>query len=264
MFELPLSLLLIIFIYLFVAGSCCASFLLVVVHRSATPQSIPFYKGRSHCDSCGTELTPSDLIPIFSWLFHKGRCRHCGCSISVWYPISELIGGIAFVLSFVAYPFQFHKIAICLLTAICLLLISLYDSLTMEIPDRYTLYLCIPALLSLWAFPHISITQRLIGLVCISLPMLLINLLIGDAFGGGDVQLMAVCGFLLGWKLTLVGFFFGLIFASIQGIILLASGKAKIGQGAHIPFGPALCAGCYLSLLFGETVLRFYLSFFPS
>lgn len=264
MFQLPFSLLLIIFIYLFLLGSCCTSFLFVVVQRAATLESIPFYKGRSHCDSCHAELTPFDLIPIFSWLFHKGRCSHCGCHISIWYPITELIGGVAFALSFVAFPFQFNKIAICLLAAICLLLIALYDSLTMEIPDRYTLYLCVPALLSVWAFPHISLTQRFIGLLCISLPMLLINLLIGGAFGGGDVQLMAVCGFLLGWKLTLVGFFFALIFATIQGIILLASGKAKLGQGAHMPFGPALCAGCYLSLLFGTTVLRFYLSFFPS
>lgn len=264
MFQLPVYLLLIICIYLFFFGGCCASFLFVVAQRAANPESPPFYKGRSHCDSCGATLTAKDLIPIFSWIINKGRCRHCGCPVSIVYPISELIGGLGAVLAFIAFPFQFGKIAVCLLVGAFLLLIALYDGLTMEIPDRYTLYLCIPTLISLFVFPQISLTQRLIGVICISLPMLLINLLIGGAFGGGDVQLMAVCGFLLGWQLTLVGFFFGLIIGSIQGIALLASGKAKIGEGAHMPFGPALCAGCYLSLLFGTPVLMSYLSLFPA
>ena len=73
MFELPFSLLLIIFIYLFVLGSCCASFLFVVVHRAAIPQSIPFYKGRSHCDSCGTAgFFTKDVVVIVDAQFLFG------------------------------------------------------------------------------------------------------------------------------------------------------------------------------------------------
>ena len=82
------------------------------------------------------------------------------------------------------------------------------------------------------------------------------------AFGGGDIQLMAVCGFLLGWKQCLAGFFPGAAHRRGAGGLLLASGRAKTGQGAHMPFGPALCASCFLSLLWGGPLVAWYMGFF--
>ena len=65
------------------------------------------------------------------------------------------------------------------------------------------------------------------------------------------------------WQLTLVGFFLALLLAGAQAVWLLGTGRAKRGEGAHMPFGPALCAGFWLALLWGKPLLDWYLGFFP-
>ena len=72
-------------------GACLASFVNVVAHRSVTGESW-WGRERSRCDSCGTILTSPDLIPIFSFLLRKGKCRHCGAAIGARYVAVELIG----------------------------------------------------------------------------------------------------------------------------------------------------------------------------
>ena len=178
------------------------------------------------------------------------------------YPLAELCGGLGAALCFAAFPFQWGRLAVALPAFFVLFLIALQDAYTMEIPDLYSLLLCLPALAALWAFPETGLAARLIGAVCVSLPLLLITLAVPGAFGGGDIQLMAVCGFLLGWKQCLAGFFLALLIAGAQAVFLLASGRAKAGQGAHMPFGPALCAGCFLSLLWGGPLVAWYMGFF--
>ena len=248
--------------YCFVLGACLASFLQVVAQRAAVPGSPPFYKGRSHCDACGHALGAAELVPLFSWLLLRGRCRHCGARVPASYPLAELCGGLGAALCFAAFPFQWGRLAVALPAFFVLFLIALQDAYTMEIPDLYSLLLCLPALAALWAFPETGLAARLIGAVCVSLPLLLITLAVPGAFGGGDLQLMAVCGFLLGWKQCLAGFFLALLIAGAQAVLLLASGRAKAGQGAHMPFGPALCAGCFLSLLWGGPLVAWYMGFF--
>lgn len=248
--------------YFFIIGACLTSFLQVVVERSTTPGSLPFYKGRSHCDACGATLTAGELVPVFGWLFLRGRCRHCRAKVSPRYPITEAVGGVCcglLALAFAASPLQ---LLVGVIFWALLMLIALYDAKTMEIPDLYTLLLCLPAIAAVWVFPQGSIWAHVIGAVCISLPLLLIALLLPGAFGAGDIQLMFVCGFFLGWKNCLVAFFLALLVAGAQAVFLFASGRAKFGQGAHMPFGPALCAGCFLSLLYGQALLNWYLGFF--
>lgn len=250
------------FLYLFLLGGCLASFLQVVAQRAATPGAPPFYKGRSHCDACGATLTARDLVPVFSWLFARGRCRHCGQALSPAYPVVETIGGLGAALcGFALWP-SLPGILVGLLAGALLLLIGVYDAYTMEMPDLYTLLLCLPALAAWWAFPQVGFVARLIGAACVSLPLLLIALLLPGAFGGGDIQLMAVCGFMLGWQSCLVAFFIALLIGGAQGVFLLATGRAKRGEKAHMPFGPALCAGSFLSLLYGPQLLGWYLGLF--
>lgn len=249
-------------VYCFVLGACLASFLQVVAQRAAVPGSPPFYRGRSRCDACGHALGAADLVPIFSWLFLRGRCRHCGARVPAAYPLAEACGGAGAALCFAAFPFQWGRLAVALGAFFLLLLIALQDGYTMEIPDLYTLLLALPALAAIWAFPEVGLAARAIGALCISLPLLLITLALPGAFGGGDIQLMAVCGFLLGWQQCLAGFFISLLIAGVQALFLLGSGRAKAGEGAHMPFGPALCAGSFLGLLWGGRIVAWYLGFF--
>lgn len=263
MLQLPFWMAALLFVYLFMLGACITSFLFVIAFREASGSKQPFYQGRSHCDTCNAILTARDLVPIFSWLASKGRCRHCGAKIPAIYPIGEALGGMGMVLAFWAYATQPAKLLVAIGVWVFLMLIALYDSLTMEIPDLYTLLLAVPCLLSLWVFDGPPLPGRILGIFIVSVPMLLLALLIPGAFGGGDIQLMAVCGFLLGWQNTLVAFFLSLVAAMVQIVLLLASGKIQLGKsGQHMPFGPALCAGCYLSLLFGDSLLHWYTSLF--
>jgi leader peptidase (prepilin peptidase)/N-methyltransferase len=88
--------------------------------------------------------------------------------------------------------------------------------------------------------------------------MLLLALLINGAFGGGDIKLMAVCGFLLGWQNTLVAFFAALLIMTAVGGYMVIKGKYKKNQ--PVAFGPALCAGVFLSVLYGYSVTDWYRS----
>ena len=101
--------------------------------------------------------------------------------------------------------------------------------------------------------PHI------IGALCVSVPMFLLCLVIDGAFGGGDIKLMAAAGLFLGWQNTLLAMFFGIVFGGIYGIYLLAAKKA--GKKDHFAFGPFLCAGIVIAMLFGGPVLEWYCAF---
>ena len=75
----------------FMAGACVFSFLGVVAYR--LPKGESFIKGRSYCPSCGHALTILDLVPVFSWLALRGRCRHCGAKIGARYLAVDALGG---------------------------------------------------------------------------------------------------------------------------------------------------------------------------
>jgi leader peptidase (prepilin peptidase)/N-methyltransferase len=141
-----------------------------------------------------------------------------------------------------------------------LLTIAVIDFDTHEIPDKFVIALIPLAILTIWIQPEVGFISRAIGLLVISLPMLVMALVINNAFGGGDIKLMAVCGFLLGWQQTLVGFFAALVLAVVWGIYLRIKGKNK--RGEPIAFGPALCTGVFVALLYGNQVITAYLKLF--
>ena len=144
--------------------------------------------------------------------------------------------------------------------ALCgvLLGIALIDAETQLIPNRLNAAVAVLAVLNLLLAPA-RWAGALIGMVCISVPMLLLCLAIPGAFGGGDIKLMAAAGLFLGWQNTLLAMFFGIVFGGIYGIYLLAAKKA--GKKDHFAFGPFLCAGIVIAMLFGGPVLEWYCAF---
>lgn len=143
-----------------------------------------------------------------------------------------------------------------------MILISMIDLDTMEIPFSCNLFILGLAGLSFLTyrgtepFSEITIVSRLIGMAAISVPMILLNLLISGAFGGGDVKLMIAAGFLLGWKITVTGFFIGVIIGGIVGVVVMA--RRKKGGKEHIPFGPSLCAGLAIAVIVGTQLIAWY------
>ena len=101
--------------------------------------------------------------------------------------------------------------------------------------------------------------DRLIGALCVSLPMLVVALVIPGGFGGGDIKLMVVLGAFLGWRHTLLTGFFALFGGGIYAIYLLKKGKA--GRKDHFAFGPFLCAAAGFAIFWGDSILNWYQAF---
>ena len=102
------------------------------------------------------------------------------------------------------------------------------------------------------------------GMFLTAIPYLLVAVLIekesGFSIGGGDIKLMAVAGFFLGWKKILLSLMLGSIAGSVVGVALIVMKIIKRKQ--PIPFGPYLCIGIFASALFGEQIIRWYLNLF--
>lgn len=173
-----------------------------------------------------------------------------------------ILGAVASVSLVVRYGVN---AATCTLLALflILILIAMIDLDTMEIPFSLNVAILVLGGLSIltfqWTepFSEITIVSRIIGMLCISVPMILINLLISGAFGGGDVKLMIAAGFLLGWKMIVSGFFMGAIVGGAVGITVML--RKKKGGKEHIPFGPSLCVGMYLAVMFGTQLIDWYI-----
>jgi leader peptidase (prepilin peptidase)/N-methyltransferase len=134
-------------------------------------------------------------------------------------------------------------LVLCILTAIAII-----DAKTMTIPNALNLALLVCGILAIFIVSETTLLSRFIGALCISVPLLLITILVPDAFGGGDVKLMAAAGFLLGLQSILAAACIGIFIGGVYGIYLLAS-KRKTAK-EHFAFGPALCVGIALVLLF--------------
>ena len=245
-----------IYLVFFLIGITVFSFANVVIYR--LPEKKGFTKGSSMCRSCGHKLAVKDLIPIFSWIRLKGKCRYCGEKISVRYPLVELFGGICAVGLTAYYGITLKALTIFLLFTV-FTIITLIDYDTMEIPPVLNIAVLILGIISIWTVGGVSILDRIIGMFCISLPLLLIVLIIPEGFGGGDIKLMFAAGFFLGWKMTVMGFFIGLVAGGIYGVILMA--RRKKGKKDHFAFGPFLCAGMAISIFVGTQLLDKYIDF---
>lgn len=249
------SLIIILYIYSFVIGCCVASFVNVVIYR--VPRQISITKGRSFCPNCYTTLAWYDLIPIFSWLFLKRKCRRCKAPISFRYPLIEILGGILGVFCFYHYQFNWMTI-LSFSIAMVLLAITIIDFDTMTIPNGLVITMALLAGASYFLNPVITLSNRIIGMCCVSGFMLVLSLCVSGAFGGGDIKLMFVVGFLLGWENTILAFFIAILIAGIYAIYLLMTRKK--GRKQHIAFGPYLCFGIGIALLYGNDIINWYLT----
>ena len=125
-----------------------------------------------------------------------------------------------------------------LVTAGLLAVIGWIDGRTMEIPYALSGALAICALADFFLFPGLPVGERLMGMVCVSVPMYTLCMVVKEAFGGGDILLLSIMGFYLGWRALLPGVFIGFLLGGLEAVWFLASGRAKPGEGAHMAFGP--------------------------
>ena len=260
-----------IYSYIFIFGLVIGCFLTVCISRIPEGQSI--ISPPSHCTNCGTRLRPLDLVPVFSYIFLRGRCRYCGNNVSAKYPMVELLTAVLFVVLFLKYSFTIDFFASAFISCILICVIFI-DYQYKIIPNGLVITGIIGgiALVIYNVFQPVAIYgdgnifNPLIGVLIGSGSLLLISIIGGiifktsDAMGMGDIKLLAPIGLFLGWKLTIVCLLSAIILAGIACIILMV--LKKIDNKSTFAFGPFIAAGAFIALLFGWSILEFYLSFY--
>ncbi|MDO4288340.1 MAG: prepilin peptidase [Eubacterium sp.] len=253
--ELPLALIyFVLYTLIFALGCALGSFVNVVVYRMSV--EIPVIRGRSFCPNCGKKIAFYDNIPLISYLWLGGKCRKCGEKISLRYFFTELAGGLLALLMFWHYGAD-KSAALALVIAIILLAVTLLDIDTLKIPNRLVIALAVAGLLSFWVFLGPDLKTRIIGVFVVSVPMLLATFIRRDCFGGGDIKLMAAAGFLLGWPGTLLAAFVAVLTGGAAALLY----QLKKERPQKMAFGPWLCLGILIAMLWGEQILHWYLSF---
>jgi len=230
-------------------------------------QALSISTGRSMCSNCGHELAAKDLVPVFSWLWLRGKCRYCGAHIPDS-PIVELATGLLFALSYAAWPFLFQGVGLFLFVlwlvfVVGFVALAVYDLRWFLLPDRIVLPLTVLAVVqvavtAVWLHSWNAVWQPVVGAAIIfGLFWLLFQVSKGAWIGGGDVKLAITLGLLAGtpFKACLVIFFASLI-GTIVSIPLMARGKK--GLQARIPFGPYLLAATVIVVLYGSSVVDWY------
>lgn len=238
---------------IFLFGIVLGSFLNVCIYRIPLGESVA--GERSHCMSCGYQLKWYDLIPLFSYLFLRGKCRKCHAPVSIQYPLVEAGNGVLYVVIFLICGFHPLSIIYCLMAS-ALLTLSVIDARTQEIPFGINVFLMILGVVR--AFLDLAhLPNYLIGACCVSGFLGILYLLSkGRAIGGGDIKLMASCGLILGWQLILLAFLLGCILASVIHPI-----RMRVSHADHVlAMGPYLSAGILLAAFFGEHWILWYLS----
>lgn len=205
----------------FILGAVIGSFLNVVIIRIPRHEPISGAHNRSHCMTCGHQLGTLDLVPIFSYIFLGGKCRYCKAKISPRYWIVELVTALTFTASVVVLGLDVRLLTAFVLAA-ALIAASGIDIDRMEIPYGCSLTIAVLGVIAtvMSVFTNdMPWYDHLIGAVAVAVPFAIFAMF--GAMGGGDVQLMAAAGLLLGWKNVIPAAAIGIVLGAIGGSIEL-------------------------------------------
>lgn len=239
----------------FLIGIIIGSFLNVCIYR--IPKKEDIVLERSHCMSCGNVLKWYELVPVFSFLIQGGKCRKCGVKLSAQYPLIELANGLVYLWIVGVTGFTIESILFCL-CASALIVLAVIDWRTYEIPVGCNIFIGVLGIVRV-LFDLAHWYEYAIGFCAVSGLFLLIYLISkGKAMGGGDIKLMAAAGLLLGWKHILLSLVIGSAAGSVIHLILM---KMK-GKDRVLAFGPYLSLGIFLTMLYGDAILTWYLGMF--
>ena len=251
-------------------GLFVGSFLNVCIDRLPKGQSIVFPSSR--CAGCGHKLRIIDLVPVFSYLWLRGRCRYCGIPIPRRIPVVEAAAGVLFVLIYWKYGISI-ELLIVLIYASIFLLIFVVDLETMYVWSAVVYPSMALALAFSMLWPGIRVLDvpggRLVGDIASSLaggitgaslmalPYLISRLVYRrEAMGKGDIQLGALAGLVTGFPFALEAILLAVVGGGLAAGVLLLFKVVK--RTEPIPFGPFLVLGAMTTLLWGQTIYQWY------
>ena len=246
-------------------GLCFGSFVNALVWRLRENKN--WVSERSVCTHCGHTLAPIDLIPVFSWLFLRGKCRYCSQKIEDS-PLVELVTPLLLVGSYLFWPHSFSGLGMVLfgfwvVFITGLVALAVYDIHWMLLPNKIIYPLLVVGLaqaitIVIWEGGIDSIIGTALS-VLIGGGIFYVLFLIsqGRWIGGGDIKLGALIGLILGKpELSLLMIFVSSLLGSLVALPLLLTGRAK--RSTKLPFGPFLIAACIVVYIFGSSVIEGY------
>lgn len=262
-----------------ILGLCLGSFINALVWRmhkqelisnKSQKQKYSIIHGRSMCVHCKHILEPRDLIPVFSWLMLRGKCRYCHMPIPDT-PIPELLTPLLFILSYQYWPTTFNTegkvlFGFWLVYLVGFIALALYDLRWYVLPNRIIfplMYLVAIQIIMQLLFFSLSFKHLLSTAISVAVGggifYLLFQISNGKWIGGGDVKL----GFLIGATLanptlSILYIFVAALIGTVVSLPMLLSGKAK--RSTHLPFGPFLLIATFVVFLFGNNLVNWYMS----
>jgi leader peptidase (prepilin peptidase)/N-methyltransferase len=216
---------------------------------------------RSHCQKCKHQIKSWENIPLISFIFLRGKCSSCKTKISHRYWLVELMTALLSVLVVYKFGWSYYSLGGIILTWF-LVAIALIDFDTMLIPDQLSLPLMWLGLFaSLWGVfvdPASSIQGALLGYLLLWSIFHLFKLVTGkEGMGYGDFKLLAAGGAWLGMKSVLVIIVMSSFAGAVLGSLFLMLNRNR--ENKAIPFGPYLAVGIFITMLYGETIILWYL-----
>jgi prepilin signal peptidase PulO-like enzyme (type II secretory pathway) len=264
---------------LFGFGLCAGSFVTALtwrIHQQAKKKkpdkNLSIMNGRSVCPACAHQLSALDLIPILSWAALRGKCRYCKRPISAQYPAVELAAGLIFTASYVFWPTepssagQALLFVFWLLSSIGLLAMLVYDYRWMLLPNRILYPTAAAAVLGRTIYIALEEVNKWAALADWAIAVgiasgvfwLIFHISKGKWIGYGDVRLGLVTGTLLASpSQSLLMIFLASVLGTLFVLPSLLRGKRKVAT--RIPFGPFLIAATFIALLFGQSIINWYL-----
>jgi leader peptidase (prepilin peptidase) / N-methyltransferase len=244
----------------FLFGLITGSFLNVCIYRLPRSKSI-VYPG-SMCTQCQTSIPWYDNVPVFSYLWLKGKCRVCKTPISFRYPMIEILSGLMAAALFLKFGFSLET-PVYFLFISSLLVVTFIDIDHRIIPDSISL----PGIVVFFAvsffLPGITYVDSIIGILAGGGALFAIawgyTAITGkEGMGGGDIKLLAMIGAAIGWKGVIFTIFVSSTVGSLIGIIVMLFSDKNMKMA--IPFGPFLSMGAMAHVFFGQELMSWYLN----
>jgi leader peptidase (prepilin peptidase)/N-methyltransferase len=248
-------------IILGILGLSVGSFLNVCIYR--LPRKGSLVQPRSNCPNCGYVLRWIDNIPFLSYVLLGGRCRKCRQSISIRYPIVELVTSAVFIAHYLVFGLDIILVPRLLFACILIVLFAI-DLEHHLLPNVITL----PGIVVGLAFSAMlppGLVNALLGVVAGGG----ILWVIGEAYyrysgqegmGGGDVKMLAMIGAFLGWKLVILTLVLSSFLGAIIGVLVIAIRRG--GMKYALPYGTFLSLAALTASLVGSQIVDWYLSLY--
>ncbi len=266
------------------AGFAVGSFACVVIERMPVMLDEPKHGdlwdtrpwgevlgGHSRCSSCGNPIRPVDKIPFLSWLVLRGKCRNCDERIPAFHPLVELAVPAIGVLVVLAYGWGWRVVPVLWLVPVAVVIAAI-DLRTYIVPTRvvwpaFGVSVVLSVIAALVEGEPVWLLGGVVGALTLCVPLGLIWFAMPSGMGFGDVRLVVLLGWTVGfaavdvgrgWITALFVAVIALALSAVTGIVFSLIGVTARGRQAKVPFGPSLVLGALVCIMFATEILDFF------